>query len=63
MIKRNVRTIDNFVTDVPYSVIDVFHLVVNAVRDLQTLCSSHAGLLLSQFIEPPQRVLDVCPSY
>ena len=53
-----------------YSTVDAFHFVadvlyfvVNPVRGLQAFCSGHPGLLLGQFVQSLQRILDVSPPH
>ena len=53
----------HFVVDACHFVDDVLYFVINAVRDLQTFCSGHASLLLSEFVESLQRILDISPSH
>ena len=52
-----------FVVDAFHFVADVLYFVIDAVRGLQTFCSGHPNLLLSQFVKSLQRIFDISPSY
>jgi hypothetical protein len=69
LVERNLHTVE-FIANVLHSALDAFHpstnilyFVVDALRGPQTLCSSHATLLLSQFVESPQRIIYIFPSH
>jgi hypothetical protein len=38
---------------------DTLHFIINAFSDLQQLRGCHPNFLLRQFIQSPQRILDV----
>ena len=38
---------------------DIFHLIIDAVSDLEELSCCHPGFLLCQFIQSPESVLDL----
>jgi hypothetical protein len=38
------------------------HTLAHSVRGLQILCNPHPSLLMSQFVQPLQRIFDICPS-
>src|SRR5216683_2369684 len=70
LVECNLHTVNEFVSNVLHSVVDAFHFgtnilyfVVDAVRSLQTFCSSHPSLLLTQFVQPTQCIFNVHPSH
>ena len=52
-----------FVVDASHLVADVLDFVINSLSGLQTFCSGHPGLFLSQFVESLQRILDIGSSH
>ena len=56
------RTIEyqlNLVIDALNPVIDPRYFIIDAVSDLQELRDCHPNFLLSQFIQPTERVFDI----